>query len=75
LTTTEKKADTVGQQVYEVLGTIQNQLDETLAFLQASEIRAAWALAKWQSDTGAEQAFLNNEIDRKEKYLNKLLVQ
>jgi uncharacterized protein YdiU (UPF0061 family) len=71
----KKKGDSIGEQVYNVLIDLEKDLNDTLAELQQNEIAAAFALAKWIGDTSAEKAHLNQEIERKEQYLEKLNVQ
>ncbi|KAM3137452.1 hypothetical protein pb186bvf_010425 [Paramecium bursaria] len=70
-----KRDGTVGQQVFDILTDLENELATTLAHLQEQEIISAFALAKWVSDTGAEKAWLETEHERKTAFLEKLEVQ
>jgi hypothetical protein len=54
---------------------LETELEATLATLQEQEIHAAFALAKFVSDTNAEVAWLNTELERRTGLVEKLETQ
>ncbi|KAM3131266.1 hypothetical protein pb186bvf_016584 [Paramecium bursaria] len=71
----KERPGTTGEQVLAILNDLTTELESTLAGLQEQEIVAAFALAKWVSDTGAETAWLETELERREAFLAKLETQ
>ncbi|CAK71875.1 unnamed protein product (macronuclear) [Paramecium tetraurelia] len=67
-----KRDGTTGEQVLSILADLQAELEATLATLQEQEIHAAFALAKYVSDTNAEVAWLNSEHERRTGLVEKL---
>ncbi|CAD8059331.1 unnamed protein product [Paramecium primaurelia] len=70
-----KREGTTGEQVLSILQDLQAELESTLATLQEQEIHAAFALAKYVSDTNAEVAWLNSEHERRTGLVEKLETQ
>ncbi|KAM3136884.1 hypothetical protein pb186bvf_010969 [Paramecium bursaria] len=67
--------DNVGQQVYNLLSDIEDQLKATLASLEQHEIASYYQLADWLGDSDSEKLHLQDEIARKTSLLDKLVVQ
>jgi hypothetical protein len=52
------KGDNLGQQVYNLLCDLEEQLHSSLASLEENEIKASYFLADWMGDSAAEQTNL-----------------
>jgi hypothetical protein len=68
------KGDTNAEQVFNLLLDLEEQLEANLLNLQEQEIAAAFALARWLSDEGAEVSHLQQEINKHETNIEKLQV-
>lgn len=67
--------DNIGQQVYNALCDLEDQLKAALAGLEQNEIAGYYQLADWLSDSESERAHLQDEIQRKTALQEKLVVQ
>lgn len=66
--------DNIGQQVYNALCDLEDQLRAALAGLEQNEIAGYYQLADWLSDSESERAHLQDEIQRKTALQEKLVV-
>jgi hypothetical protein len=68
----KQNGDNLGQQVYNLLLELEEQLKASLQNLEVNEINAAYQLADWLSDAEAEKVNLHQEIQKKTSQQDKL---